>query len=106
MYSFQTLDTKRFQRLFDLHKMLKSWFRRYRLFMLLLILVAVAIGGWQWYDWVYRYEWSAEQKKNYVQSHIRETQFQKEAFEEALERSRERRERHLRLPDIRRDLFR
>lgn len=68
-----------------MHRLILMWYFSHKyLFFVLLILIA-AFGVWFWWQTVYQYHWTDEQKRVYLNEHAKETNFKEEKFKKVLE---------------------
>ncbi|MEK9151166.1 MAG: hypothetical protein AAB547_00875 [Patescibacteria group bacterium] len=90
---------------FSSKNMLFFWYRRYKAMFFLLFLAVLAIGGWNWYYSLYRYRFSDEEKKQYVEQYFKETTFKEAKFREVVDRLMERARMHGETLELKRDIF-
>lgn len=62
------------------------WIRHYKLLFFFLFLLLTGFSGYQWQQKLYRYSWTSEQRKAYLDSTAKETAFQEEEFINVLNR--------------------
>lgn len=94
-----------FQRSFSIRKSILFWYRSYRWIFTLLFLIVLGLGGWKWYQSLYRYSWTDAQKKEFLASYISETDFRESRFRQAVKELDDRRKRNEHIPDIQHDIF-
>jgi hypothetical protein len=70
-----------------------------------LFFALTGFSGYQWHRNLYRYAWTAEERKVYLETISKETVFQEKNFSEALERIMQDRKAHEESVDSGRDLF-
>lgn len=68
-------------------------------------LVVLGLGGYFWYANLYRYQWSEEQKTQFIEKHFKETVFQEKKFHQLVDDLRDRAKRHEEALPITRDIF-
>lgn len=90
---------------FSPKNMLFFWYRHYKAMFFLLFLVVLSIGGWNWYYSLYRYSFSDEEKKQYVEQYFKETTFKEARFREVVDDLVERRRMHEETLELKRDIF-
>ncbi|TXH07957.1 MAG: hypothetical protein E6Q06_01100 [Candidatus Moraniibacteriota bacterium] len=81
------------------------WIRHYKFLFLIVFIAVTAFVGNQWHRDLYRYQWTAEERKAYLESTANETAFQEQKFLKALEHLERDREAHSEIPDNMRDIF-
>lgn len=81
------------------------WIRHYKLLFVFIFLLLTGFSGHQWYQYLYRYSWTPEQRKAYLESTAKETAFQEEKFMGALGRLEADRARYGESLSLDRDLF-
>ncbi|MDO8565638.1 MAG: hypothetical protein Q7S04_00440 [Candidatus Moranbacteria bacterium] len=60
------------------------WYRRYKVVFFFGFLIVLSIGGWNWYQSLYQYHFSDDEKKQYIDSYFRETTFKETQFRETI----------------------
>lgn len=65
---------------------LTLWIRHYKLFFLLSFLALSGFAAFQWHRDLYRYRWSDEERKSFLETTSKETNFKEKQFLEAIER--------------------
>lgn len=99
---------------FDLGRMKKRlsswqplfiWYRHYKLLFFFSFLVVLGFGGFAWYQDLYGYGWDDAQKRAYLDTYSKETAFKELKYRDAVERLKQRAERHLSDPVISKDIF-
>jgi hypothetical protein len=86
-------------------KLFYVWIRHYKLLFFFTFLVITVIAGFQWYQDLYAYQWSENERRAYLDSTAKETAFQEEKFREILSLIERDSERHRKPIEIERDLF-
>ncbi len=81
------------------------WYRTYRRILVVLFVCVSGFGGWFWYYSLHQYEWTSAEKKSFLESHAKETEFRASHFEEAVENVQQREEQFGRTPVLGHDLF-
>ncbi|MFA9262257.1 MAG: hypothetical protein ACEQSB_02770 [Undibacterium sp.] len=81
------------------------WIRHYKLLFVLIFLSLTGFVSYQWYQNLYRYAWTPEERKAYLNSTAKETAFQEDRFNSVLERLEEDREEHAESAELKYDLF-
>lgn len=81
------------------------WIRHFRVMFFFGFLLVSAYGAWEWYFSLYRYEFSEEEKRRYIEQNFRETVFQEKKFRELVERLEERRRLESEPFQMKRNLF-
>jgi hypothetical protein len=56
------------------------WMKKYKLFFILLFLGAMGYGGFVWYNIMYHFGWSDQQKQQYTLTQNRSIDLKEEAF--------------------------
>ncbi|MDD2766217.1 MAG: hypothetical protein PHH40_00450 [Candidatus Moranbacteria bacterium] len=74
--------------------MIFFWYRHYKVFFFLGFLVVCALGGWDYYYSVFRFRFTDEEKKLYVDSYFKETLFDEEKFHKTINGLTNRAEHH------------
>lgn len=67
---------------FSLRGAIYFWYRHYKVFLFFGFLIALFIGGWNWYQSLYQYQFSSDEKKQYIDSYFKETTFDEKKFRE------------------------
>ena len=81
------------------------WYRHYKAMFFFGFLIVLGIGGYFWYEHLYRYQWSEEKKKTFLEQHFKETRFQERAFENVVGRLKDRAQMHDQSLSLSRDIF-
>ena len=78
-----------FKRMTDWKRMLRAvvrfWQAYYRCVFIFFLLVALGAGTYVWYNRVYNFQWTEQEKTDYRQSTIKEINLNAEAFKKTLE---------------------
>ncbi|OGI22200.1 MAG: hypothetical protein A2808_02320 [Candidatus Moranbacteria bacterium RIFCSPHIGHO2_01_FULL_55_24] len=90
---------------FSSRKLIFAWYKHYKLGFFILFLVVLGIGGYAWYYSLYRYTWTEQQKKEYLETYYKETSFKETKFKALIENLKQREEDHKAVPELSRDLF-
>lgn len=91
--------------LFSPQEIMFFWYRSYKVIFSLFFLVILALAGYQWYYSLHRYQWTEEQKKEYIESTFKETRFRGEKFRALVLRLKQRSEEHAENISLKRDIF-
>ncbi len=67
-------------------KFFTLWLKRYKLIFLLLFLVVAGWGGYEWHYNLVVFKWSSEERQKYLETTIKETDFQEADFLKVLEK--------------------
>ncbi len=81
------------------------WYRHYKGMFFCGFLAVLCLGGFFWHKNLYRYQWTEDQKKTYIEQHFKETQFKERAFEESVANLNERARLHETNPVLSRNIF-
>ncbi len=81
------------------------WIRHYKSLFIIGFLLLTAFGGYQWHRDLYRYDWSDQERKAYLETTAKETAFQEKKFLEVLDHLEEDRRIHQETLETGRDLF-
>ncbi len=81
------------------------WIRHYKSLFAILFFVLSGFAGYQWHRDLYRYTWSVEERKEYLETIAKETVFQEKKFQDALGQLQQTREIHQSDFNPGRDLF-
>lgn len=81
------------------------WYRHYKLVFSLFFLIILGLAGYQWNYSLHQYQWSEEQKKEYIEATFKETRFKEEEFQALVKQLKERQAEHEEGVPIRRDIF-
>ena len=98
-------DIKKKLKRFSAREAMFFWYRHYKLFFFLLFLLVLGFSAYQWYYSLHQYQWTEAEKKAYIESYFKETDFQDEAFRDLVGRLEERARRHEEPVSPRRDIF-
>lgn len=85
--------------------MLILWHRYYKVLVFIGFLIVFSFGGWNYYYSVFRYHFSEEEKKQYVDSYFRETAFKEVRFHEVVENLTARARAHAETLTLKRNIF-
>ena len=72
---------------------------------MLLFVATLFIGGYVWYENIYRGQWSEEEKQKYIESTFKETVFNQDAFLKAMDQVRKRADSHMTDLEVGKDIF-
>ncbi len=75
---------------FSSKKILFFWYRHYKILFFFGFLMVTAYGGYSWYHNLYQYQWSDQQKAEFLQKNFTETTFQEKNFQDVVDRLKER----------------
>lgn len=95
-----------FKQSFSVRKSMLFWYQSHRWFFIILFLAVLALGGWKWYQSLYRYTWTESQKQIFLKSYADETDFRVNRFDMVIQELDKRKERNAAMPTIEHDLFR
>ena len=76
------------------HKGFYQWIKHYRILFFVAFLILSGVSFYEWYRDLGHYEWTEQQKKEYLDRTIKETSFQQEKFEYALSKLEEQKQAH------------
>lgn len=96
---------KRLVKHFSFRGVLFFWFRHYKKFFFLGFLIILSVGGWDWYQSLYRYHMSDDEKKQYIDSYFIETAFKETGFRETVENLQARARLHEEELQLKRNIF-
>lgn len=65
--------------------MIFFWYRHYKMLLFFGFLVILLIGGWDWYRSLYRYRFSDDEKRQYIDSYFKETSLDEAKFRETVD---------------------
>lgn len=86
-------------------RMIFSWYRHYKAAFFLVFLIVLGFGGWSWFQSLYRYQWTEEEKKTYLDSYFKETTFKEGKFQASVDDLKKRSESHEETLKLERDYF-
>jgi hypothetical protein len=81
------------------------WYRYYKILVFTGFLLVLFFGGWSYYYSVYWYRFSDEEKKQYVDSYFKETNFKEARFHEVVDSLTARAAIHERKSELKRNIF-
>lgn len=81
------------------------WYRHYKAMFFVGFLVVLGFGAFFWYQHLYQYQWSDDQKRAFIEQHFKETVFKEKAFREVVDHLKGRAEAHEVAPALSRDIF-
>ncbi len=93
------------QNKFSAKKAVYFWYRHYKLLLVALFLIVLGFGTWAWYASLHKYSWNDEQKKKFLDSYVRETNFKEAKFYDVVERMKRRATLHEEPPAIKKNIF-
>jgi len=99
-FSFKNISFAPFRK-----RALYFWIRHYRSFFVIFFLTLTGYAGYQWRHDLYRYRWSPEARKEYLEATVKETTFQERKFMDALDQIQRDRESQSKPPEGVKDLF-
>ncbi len=82
-----------------------SWYRHYKALFFFCFCVVLGLSSVAWYRSLHQYSWSDEQKKAFLDSYVKETNFKEAKFRETVDRVKRMAESHTERIDIKRDIF-
>jgi hypothetical protein len=100
-----SFSLKRMKAWFASWQPLFMWYRHYKLLFLFSFFVVLGFGGWAWYQDLYWYSWSDEQKKEFLDTYAKETSFKESKYRDTVARLERLAERHLSDPAVTRNIF-
>lgn len=86
-------------------EMIFFWYRRHKTFFFLGFLIILSMGAWDWYQSLYQYHFSAEEKQQYIDSYYKETAFKEAKFRETVNDLTTRAEMHENVTPPTRNIF-
>ena len=81
------------------------WIRHYKSLFTLGFLLLTGFAGYQWHYSLYRYHWTDQERKTYLETTVKETAFQEKKFLDVMDRLKQDREVYQQDVEIGRDLF-
>lgn len=81
------------------------WIRHYKSLFTLSFVLLSAFVGYQWHRDLYRYHWTEDERKAYLETTAKETAFQEKKFLEVLDQLAKDRAAHQEVMGTGRDLF-
>jgi hypothetical protein len=90
---------------FSLRKLSLAWYRYFRIFFGILFLLILGVGSYIWYQSLYNYKWSEDEKKTYMEITVKETNLKYKELEKLLVSLKERERQHQEKSPITRNLF-
>jgi|GEM_PF-1781430 len=96
---------KRSVKRFSFRGVIFFWFRHYKKFFFFGFLVILSVGGWNWYQSLYRYHMSDDEKKQYIDSYFKETVFKEARFRETVKNLQARADLHKETLGLKRNIF-
>ncbi len=82
------------------------WYQSHRWFFIFFFVIVLVLGGWKWYQSLYRYTWTETQKQEFLKSYAEATDFRSSRFESVIKELDERKRRNATIPVLEHDLFR
>jgi hypothetical protein len=101
LFSFLKIRWERFAP----KKIIYFWYRHYKVMLFVVFLVVLGFGGFSWYESLYGYHWNDEQKKQFLDSYVKETNFNEAKFRDAVARLKERARSAEERPEVARGIF-
>lgn len=86
-------------------QMMFSWYRHYKTLFFLCFCVVLVFSSAVWYRSLHQYSWSDEQKKAFLDSYVKETNFKEVKFRETVDRVKNMTESHMERLEVKRDIF-
>lgn len=96
---------KAWQKRFSIRNTVFFWYRHYKVFLFVVFLIVLGFGGWVWYDSLYGYSWNEQEKKDFIDSYVKETKFKETGFNDVIKRMKERASEHETNPQVKRNIF-
>ena len=96
---------KKISERFSARGLLFFWYRHYKALFFIGFVIVLAIGGWKWYDSLYRYRWSDEEKKQYIELSFKETVFKETKFRDVVSDLAARARLHEETLELKRNIF-
>lgn len=76
---------KKFIKSFSSKEAIFFWYRHYKLLFFFGFLIILSIGAQDWYGSLYKYQFSENEKKQYIDSYFKETVFKESKFRETVD---------------------
>ena len=86
-------------------QLLFAWYRHYKVLFFFCFCIVLGFGGVAWYHDLYRYSWTGEEKKAFLDTYAKETNFKEAKFRETVDRLNGLRLSHDESPSIKKDVF-
>jgi len=99
------LSFKNAKKYFSLKQWMLRWYRSYKILFFSGFMVVFGLGAYFWYNNLYQYRWSAERKKEFIETHFKATVFKEKPFQQLVSDFKERANRHEGTPPLTRDIF-
>jgi hypothetical protein len=99
------VSMKRIKKWLTSWQLLFAWYRHYKLIFFFLFCIVFGFGGWAWYQDLYWYSWSDEQKKEFLNTYAKETSFKESKYRDTVARLDRLSEKHLLDPAVTRNIF-
>lgn len=99
------LPWKNIGRHFSLKHGMFFWYQHYKVLFFVGFLIVLGWGGYYWYNNLYRYHWSDEQKKEFIATHFKATVFKEQAFNQLVGQLKEREQQYGEPVPLTRDIF-
>lgn len=91
---------------FSLQGIMLFWYRYHRLFFGVLFVCVLIFSVWQWYASFYGHAWSDTEKKSFLTSYVKETDFKSDRFGQNVQDFDMRKTRFDNTPVLEHDIFR
>ncbi len=95
----------RHKNLFSWKQLMFFWYRNYKQMFFMGFLGVLSLGGYFWYQHLYRYQWSAERKKDYLDQNFTQTNFKEKVFLDTVAHLKARAQNHRETLSVSRDIF-
>lgn len=82
-----------------------SWYRHYKALFFLCFCIVLGFSGVTWFHSLHQYSWNDEQKKAFLDSYVKETNFKEVKFRETVDRVKRMADSHRERLEVKRDIF-
>lgn len=82
-----------------------QWYRFYKVLFFIGFIIVLGVGAYFWYSNLYQYRWSAERKKEFIETNFKATVFREKPFQQLVLDLKERARRHEEALPLTRDIF-
>lgn len=96
---------KKLAKRFSLRDTIFFWYRHYKVLLFLGFLIVLSIGGWDWYQSLYQYHFSDDEKKQYIESYFKETSLNEAKFRGTVDALQARARTHEEWLSLKRNIF-
>lgn len=89
----------------DHKKYVFFWFRHYKVIFFICFLIVLGYGSFSWHYYLNQYQWTEDEKKQFLDTNFKETAFKESKFKALVDRLSLRERLHTESPVLTKDIF-